>query len=219
MVALRRRDQTGEGQEVQTSMLDGMISMLSFAAAYYFSTGELPPRTGNDHMVVSPYGVFQAADGPLAVAPSSQKNWLSLCRVLDIEDLIEDPRFITNQVRIKNRKEINRIVNRKMKTLPRSEWIQRLNDAGVPCGPINNLAEVFKDPQVLLQEMVLESAQPTGPVKMTGFPVKLSQTPAKIHRPSPQVGEHNREVLMKLGYSDEDLAQLERESVIAHKTC
>lgn len=217
MVALRKRDQTGEGEEIQASMLDGMISMLSFAASHYFSTGELPPRNGNDHMIVSPYGVFKAADGPIAVAPSSQKTWLSLCKELGIEHLTEDPRFITNQDRVKNRKEINDIVNQRMQSLPRSQWIEHLNDAGVPCGPINNLKEVFSDPQVLHQEMVLESAQPAGPVKMTGFPVKLTQAPAKIHGPSPQIGEHNREVLMETGYSDAEIGQMERDSVIASK--
>jgi crotonobetainyl-CoA:carnitine CoA-transferase CaiB-like acyl-CoA transferase len=219
LAALRRREQTGQGEEVQTAMVDGMISMLTFASSAYFATGNLPPRTGNDHMVVSPYGVFQTANGPLAVAPSTEKTWLSLCKVLDLEHLITDPKFDTNKKRIEHRKEINRIVNEKMRALPRDEWMQRFNQAGVPCGPINNLKEVFSDPQVLHQEMVLESNQPTGPVRMPGFPVKLSCAPARLRRPSPQIGEHNREILLEAGYSDAEIDRLEQAGVIIQNVC
>ncbi len=219
LAALRRRDQTGEGDEIQTAMVDGMISMLTFASSAYFATGELPPRNGNDHMVVSPYGVFQTADGSLAVAPSTEKTWLALCKVLDLEYLITDPKFDTNEKRLKRRKEINQIVNQKMRVLPRDQWMQRFNDAGIPCGPINNLKEVFSDPQVLHQDMVLESAQPSGPVKMTGFPVKLTHAPARLRRISPQIGEHNREVLLEAGYSNAEIDRLEQTSVIVQNVC
>ena len=219
LAALRRREKTGQGEEIQTAMVDGMISMLTFASSAYFATGKLPPRNGNDHMVVSPYGVFQAADGPLAVAPSTEKTWLALCKVLDLEHLITDPKFDSNPKRIAHRKEINRIVNEKMRILPRDEWMKRFNAAGVPCGPINNLKEVFSDPQVLHQEMVLESPQPTGPVRMPGFPVKMSQAPARLRRRSPQIGEHNREILLKAGYSASEIDRLEASGVIVQKIC
>ena len=219
LAALRRREQTGQGEEVQAAMVDSMVSMLGFASSAYFAAGELPPRTGNDHMVVSPYGVFQTADRPIAVAPSTEKTWLALCSVLGLEHLIIDPKYDTNEKRREKRREINRFVEEKTRTLPRDEWIKRFNEAGVPCGPINNLEEVFSDPQVLHQEMVLKSPQPTGPVKMPGFPVKMTHAPAKLRRPSPQIGEHNREILLEAGYSKAEIDQLEQAAVIVQSVC
>ncbi len=212
--ALRERDRTGLGQEVQTAMVDGLISMFSFAASAFFSTGELPPRTGNDHMVLAPYGLFQTADGPIAVAPSTADTWQKLCKALGLEDLVTDPRFDTNPKRLKARQEVNALVSARLKERSRGEWIEILNKAGVPCGPIYNLAETFDDPQVRHQEMVIESPQPTGPVRMPGFPVKLTATPARVRRPSPQVGEHTIDVLRELGYSDAEIEKLKRERVI-----
>jgi len=215
LAALRRREQTGQGEEVRAAMVDGMISMLGFASSAYFATGELPRRTGNDHMVVSPYGVFQTSDKPIAVAPSTEKTWLALCKVLDLEYLITDPEFDTNEKRRENRREMNRMVNERTRTLPRDEWIKRFNEAGVPCGPINNLEEVFSDPQVLHQEMVIESPQPTGPVKMPGFPVKLTEAPARLRRPSPQLGEQTREILEEAGYDPHEIEQFIQADMVA----
>ena len=139
MIALRDRDRTGIGHEVQCAMVDSLISMFTFASGAYFATGELPPRTGNDHMVVSPYGLYQASDGPIAIAPSTEKTWLSLCKVLDLEHLITDPRFDTNAKRRDNRAETNKIVGERISTRSRAEWIDVFNKEGVPCGPIYNL--------------------------------------------------------------------------------
>lgn len=208
LAALRERDRTGRGQEIQTAMVDSLISMFAFASSAFFATGELPPRNGNDHMVVSPYGLFEAADGPVAIAPSTEKNWLQLCSAIEREDLPADPRFDTQDKRRQNRKEINAIVQERIAARKRDEWIELLNRAGVPCGPVNNLQQVFSDPQVLHQEMVIESPQPTGPVRMPGFPVKLSQTPARLRRPSPQKGEHSVEVLRELGCTEEEIGNL-----------
>ena len=208
LAALRERDRTGRGQTVTCAMVDGLISMYAFAAAAYFSTNELPPRTGNDHMVVSPYGLFHASDGLLAVAPSTEKTWLSLCQALGREDLPDDPRFATPALRRENRAAINEIVDGIIGTRTRADWIGILNKAGVPCGPVNNLHQVFEDPQVLHQEMVIEAPQPSGPVRVPGFPVKMTATPAHIRRPSPQEGEHTEEVLAELGYDPAEIAKL-----------
>jgi CoA:oxalate CoA-transferase len=210
LVALRDRELTGHGHEIQSAMVDGLISMFTFASAAFFATGELPPRNGNDHMVVSPYGLYNASDGPIAIAPSTEKTWLSLCKVLDLESLITDSRFDTNEKRRDNRAEINKIVDDRIRSRSRAEWIEVFNKEGVPCGPIYNLREAFSDPQVLHQEMVLESSQPSGKIKMPGFPVKIYGAPAKLRRPSPQVGEHTIEVMKELGYTDEKISHIEK---------
>jgi len=214
LAALREREKTGRGQEIQTAMVDGLISMFTFASSAFFATGELPPRNGNDHMVVSPYGLFEAADGPVAIAPSTEKNWRQLCTALKREDLPTDPRFDTQQKRRQNRSEINKIIQKITVGKKRDEWIALLNQAGVPCGPVNNMQQVFSDPQVLHQEMLLESNQPGGPVKMPGFPVKLSRTPARLSRPSPQLGEHTLSVLRELGYPEEEIEDLVKTGVV-----
>ena len=206
LAALYRRGRGGRGEEVQVAMVDSLISMFTFASGAYFATGRLPPRTGNDHMVVAPYGVFHASDGPLAIAPSTEKNWLNLCRALDMEHARRDPRFATNRARMRHRREINRIVAERIAVRTRAEWIELLNEEGVPCGPIQNLEEVFSDPQVHHQQMVLTSRQPSGGVRMPGFAVKMSEAPARLRRPSPQIGEHTDEVLAEAGF---DRAQID----------
>ena len=214
LAALRERDRTGKGQEVTCAMVDSLISMFTFASGAFFATGELPPRNGNDHMVLSPYGLYEAADGPLAVAPSTHKTWVLLCKALGREDLPSDPRFVTEEKRRENRGEINRIVGDIIKTRSRADWIDLLNETGVPCGPVNNLEQAFSDPQILHQEMVIESDQPAGPVKMVGFPVKLSATPAERYRPSPQQGQHTLEILQALGYSNQEIEGLIAKNVV-----
>lgn len=205
LAALRERDRTGRGQSLTCALTDALISSFSFGAGSFFHTGQLPPRTGNDHMAVSPYGVWEASDGPLAVAPSNASNWVQLAKALGREDLLDDPRFKTNPDRRRNRQIINEIVGAEIAKKSRAEWIEILNEAGVPCGPINNLREAFEDPQVVHQEMVIESDQHSGPVKMTGFPLKLSKTPAKLTKRSPQLGEHTREIMTEIGYEESDI--------------
>ena len=214
LAALRERDRTGCGQEVQASMVDGLISMFTFAAAAYFATGELPPRTGNDHMVLAGYALFHSADGPLAIAPSTPKTWERLCRALGLDDMLSDVRFQTSQSRRTHRAEINGRISKKIRARRRDEWIELLNREGVPCGPINTLREAFADPQVLHQEMLLESDQPSGKVKMPGFAAKLSETPARLRRPSPQLGEHTAEILKEIGYGDAEIDALRAQGVV-----
>ncbi|MBI5577535.1 MAG: CoA transferase [Deltaproteobacteria bacterium] len=215
LAALRERERTGRGQEIQTAMVDGLISMFTFAAAAYFSTGKLPPRNGNDHMVVAPYGLFNASDGPIAIAPSTERNWQQLCTALGLEELMSDPRFDSAENRREHRGDINAIVGSVIGGRTRQDWITLLNQAGVPCGPVNNLAQAFSDPQVLHQEMVIASEQPSGPIKMPGFPVKLSNSPARLRKPSPQVGEHTVEVLQELGYREEEIEKLFKTSAVS----
>jgi formyl-CoA transferase len=214
LAALMFRQQTGRGQEVQTSLVDAMVSILSFQAAWFFARGDIPARGGNDHPVSAPYGTFKALDGYINIAPAGDPMWERLAAALGQKELIQDPRFRTNDLRRANREELNDIVNGITSKKPMGEWIEYLNAQGVPCGPIYNLAQTFADPQVKHQEMVLEQDQPAGKVKTLGFPIKMSDTPARIRRPSPQLGEHAEEILGELGFSAEKIKELKEKKVI-----
>ena len=135
-------------------------------------------------------------------------------RSIEMEELMSDPRFDAAGKRRQNRTAINEIVSERIRTKTRTEWIDILNHAGVPCGLINNLRDVFADPQVLHQEMLIDSLQPTGPVKMPGFPVKLSGAPARVHRPSPQLGGNTTEVLEEIGYGNAEINSLLQDKVV-----
>jgi CoA:oxalate CoA-transferase len=194
--ALQARERTGKGQAVASSLTNGLISMMAYLSAEYFATGKVPKRTGNNHPIVAPYGLFPARDGMVAVAPSHDVFVRRFLGVLNLEHLLEEERFLTNANRMANRPALLEIINEVTKTETVDHWIKVINEAGCPCGRVMNLDEVFSDPQVLSQEMVLDVEQPGhGTVKITGFPVKLSDTPAKLHRPAPRLGEHTDEIL------------------------
>jgi crotonobetainyl-CoA:carnitine CoA-transferase CaiB-like acyl-CoA transferase len=211
----RARGTTAGGQRLEASLMNGLISMLAYASASYLATGELPERTGNDHPVVYPYGLFHAADGDVAIAPSTPAIVERLMAELGLADRLSDPDFASNAARVANRERLKALVNARIAERTVADWIERLNRAGVPCGRVMNLAEVFSDPQVLAQEMVLEADHPGhGPVRMTGFPVKLSATPARLRRPAPELGEHTDQVLIEAGYDPDRIAALREAGVI-----
>ena len=196
VTALQARHRTGKGQNVESSLTNGLISMMAYLSAEYLATGEIPQRTGNNHPIASPYGLFRARDGRVAVAPSNDVFVERFLNVLNLGGLLEQDRFKTNADRMVNRDELLKIINKVTEQNTVEHWISVINEAGCPCGRTMNLAEVFSDPQVLSQEMLLEVDHPgRGTVKMTGFPVKLSKTPAKIHRPTPELGAHTDEIL------------------------
>lgn len=214
LAAVVARQRTGAGQEVQISLVDAMVSLLSYQADKYFGQGEVPDRGGNDHGVASPYGTFKALDGYINIAPAGDAMWERLARALGREDLIQDPRFLTNDLRRENRQAINGIINEITCKRTMSDWIEYLNKAGIPCGPIYNLGQTFADPQIKHQGMVLEIAQPSGKLKTLGFPLKLSRTPAALHRPAPQLGQHTEEILTSLGYAPARIEDLRARGVI-----
>ncbi len=206
---------SGQGQRVEASLVNGLISMLAYFSASYFVTGRLPERTGNDHPIVYPYGLFHAADGDVAIAPSTETFVRRFMHELDLARLLDDPDFADNKARMRNRERLRPLINARIGERTVDEWIERLNRAGVPCGRVMNLAEVFADPQVLAQDMVLEVEHPDyGPVRMTGFPVKLDQTPAQLRRPSPALGEHTEAVLEELGCSPQQIAALRERGIV-----
>ena len=199
LAALHERGNSGIGQQVETSLTGGLVSMLAYLSAEYFATGEIPKRTGNDHPIVSPYGLFRAKDGMIAVAPSTDVYVERFLEVLDLKDLLADPRYSTNSERLLHRNTLSQCINDVTCLRSVAHWITAINNAGCPCGRVMDLAEVFEDPQILAQEMVIAVPPPGhGSVRMTGFPVKLSRTPAGIQRPAPDLGADTEDILSNL---------------------
>jgi crotonobetainyl-CoA:carnitine CoA-transferase CaiB-like acyl-CoA transferase len=207
--ALVRKGRTGEGERVGASLNNGMISLLAFLAANHFATGEEPARTGNDHAIVSPYGMFRTADGEVALAPSQEQSYQRLIDALALPQLRHDPRFATNALRVRNRAAINAAIEARLMTRSTAHWIAALNGGGVPCGRIMSLAEVFADPQVIDQNMVVTQPHPGhGDVRMLGFPIKFAGAPCALRRPAPEIGADTDTVLAELGYSADEIIRL-----------
>ncbi|MGM0534866.1 MAG: CaiB/BaiF CoA transferase family protein [Pseudomonadota bacterium] len=212
--ALVRRATTGQGDIVETALTNGLIAMMGYLAAEFFATDRVPTRTGNDHPMLYPYGLFRASDGEVAIAPSNDTMVERFLEALDLLHLLDDERFADNARRMANREALRDILNGYLAARRVDEWIEHFNRAGVPCGRVHDLRETFADPQVRAQEMRLELEQASGRVPVTGFPVKLREAPATLYHPVPRLGEHTREVLGELGFDDDELKALEAQGVI-----
>jgi CoA:oxalate CoA-transferase len=206
---------TGQGQRAEVSLVNALVSLLAYIATNTFATGAPPPRSGNDHPIAAPYGLFPTRDGQIALAPADDAFFRRLADVLEEPGLKTDPLYATQAARVANRARINAIVGGKLAANTTAHWVETLNKAGVPCGPVNGVAEVFQDPQILAQEMVIDVDHPgSGIVRMLGFPIKLSGTPCRVRHPAPALGEHSDEVLAELGYSDAERAAWRRDGVV-----
>ncbi len=209
--ALVRRGRTGAGDTVGSSLNNGLMSLLAFLAANHLATGEEPSRTGNDHAIVSPYGMFRTKDGEVTLAPSQEQSYQRLVDALGAAEWRADPRFLTNDLRVTNRTAMNAEVEARLANDTTDNWIARLNAAGVPCGRVMGLAEAFADPQVQDQEMVLTQEHPGhGMVKMLGFPIKFAEAPCRLRRPAPEIGGDSDAVLRYFGYSADEFVELRR---------
>ncbi len=213
--ALFQREKTGEGCYIDISLLDSLVSLLTYNAQYYFHDGVVPGPQGTEHLSVVPYGSFKTQDGHLVIAAFTEKFWQGLCRAFDLPHLIDDPRFAKNDARRVNKEELNPILAAVFLTHTTDEWMTRLERERVPAGPINALDRVFADPQIAAREMRVEIDHPTiGKLPMLGAPIKVQCVPQKI-APPPLLGEHTEEVLRKLlGYSAEEVAWLREEKVV-----
>ncbi|MDD9906587.1 MAG: CoA transferase [Rhodospirillaceae bacterium] len=204
----------GGGQHVESSLMGGLVSMLAYMSADYFATGSEPRRTGNDHPVLCPYGLFRAKDGDVAIAPAGEVFLQRFFEVLDMTHLYDDPDFADNDARVRNLTRMNAIVDEKIGQNSVDYWIDTLNAAGVPCGQVQDMDTLFRDPQLLSQDMVLSVDHPGhGPIRMTGFPVKMSETPCELRLPAPELGADTEAVLRELGYGAEKIAALRDKGV------
>ena len=211
LAALRARDITGEGQLVDISLFDSHVALLTNVASNYLVGGKPPNRLGNAHPNLVPYDAFSARDGWFIVGVANEKQWGILCDALARPDMKTDSRFAANRDRVTNRDVLVAELNQIFSQRDANEWLAKLTKAGLPCGRINSIPEVFTHPQAQARSMTLESEHASaGTVKLPGFPYKFSQTPAEIHRPPPMLGEHTEEVLTSLlYYSSEDVAALQ----------
>jgi formyl-CoA transferase len=213
LATLRARDRTGEGQFVDVSLLDSSVALLTNVASNYLVGREPPRRLGNAHPNIAPYEAFRARDRWFALAAANPLQWSTLCKLIARPDLEADPRFASNQDRVYNRPALLQALAKEFADRDADEWLADLRDAGLPCGPINTVADLFEHPQAEARSLSLTADHATaGAVRTTGFPYKLSETPAEMRRPPPLLGEHTSEVLTDLlGYSASELAEL-RES-------
>ncbi|NIC06976.1 CaiB/BaiF CoA transferase family protein [Billgrantia bachuensis] len=213
--ALVRRERSGQGDIVETALTNGLIGMMGYLAAEFFATGQVPARTGNDHPMLYPYGLFRTSDGEVAIAPSNDIMVERFLRALDMLHLLDDERFADNPHRMRNREALREILTRVTEQRSVDEWIAHLNRAGVPCGRVHDLRETFDDPQVQAQQMKIELDQGKfGRIPTTGFPVKMSEAPAAVHRGVPELGEHTREILRELGVEEAEISAMQARGVI-----
>ena len=215
LVALLEREVSGRGQWLHTSLLEAMVVMMDFQNARYLLDGEVPGQAGNNHPTSMPTGVYKARDGHMNIAVFGSKIWERFCEILGAPQWITDPRFSGREARSMNRDALNLEINTRLAAQDRGYWIERLNAAGVACGHINDVREVFDEPQVRHLGMVQEVVSAHhGPQRLVGQAVHLQRTPSHIARSTPLRGEHSAEVLGELGLSAADLAVLKTKGVI-----
>ncbi len=216
LAALRARDLTGRGQLVDASLLDAEVALLTNVASNFLVGGEDQRRLGNAHPNIAPYEAFRARDGWFALAANNDRQWACLCQAVGRPELVTDPRFVDNQSRVTHRAALCEILDATFQARDAAEWLAALRAAGVACGPINAIADVFEHPQTVARELVVQAVHPTaGTVRFPGFPYKLSETPAAVRRPPPLLGQHTDEVLTGLlGYSDAQVAELRRRAIV-----
>ena len=215
VTALYHRDHTGQGQWIDTSLLDGQVAAMSYHATSYFATGVVPHRMGSGHPGLVPYQTFPAADGFFIVGCANQGLWERLCRAIGRPDLLQDPRFKTNDDRVAHRSECVATLSDIFRAQPMSHWVEVVTAAGVPCGPINRVSDVVADPQVLARNMIATVDHPKVPgLRVPYSPLKLAETPPGIRRPPPLLGQHNAEVLAEMGYTPDQVQVLRDKGVI-----
>jgi crotonobetainyl-CoA:carnitine CoA-transferase CaiB-like acyl-CoA transferase len=215
LIALLEREQSGEGQWVQSNLLAAQIAMLYFQAARWLIAKDVPGQAGNNHPTSIPTGVFATADGHINIAAAGDEIFVRCCKALDATELAADPRYATGTARSKNRDELNAAIEAVTRTRKSADWIERLNKQGVPSGPIYKINEVFDDPQVKHLNVTRHVAHPIlGDVEVVGQSIELSRSKWSVRSPTPEAGEHTDAVLGELGYAAADIAALRERKVV-----
>jgi crotonobetainyl-CoA:carnitine CoA-transferase CaiB-like acyl-CoA transferase len=214
--AYSHRLKTGEGQWVETSLFEAALVQTYWQSAIALATGEAPRAMGSAHPLNAPYQAFQASDGWIVVGGANQRNFRRMLDALGAPELADDQRFATNADRMANLAALEAELSERFRTKPAAHWLELLDTAGVPCGPVNDMLQALSDPQTIAREMVVEVQHPTaGPVKALGLPIKFSSTPGGVRKAAPLLGEDTRAVLREQGFSAEEIAGLEAEGAVA----
>ena len=214
LMALLEREVSGKGQWLHTSLLEAMVYMMDFQTSRWLIDGDEPGQAGNFHPTSIPTGVYKARDGYINIAVFGSKIWERFCDILGAPEWVTDVRFSSKDGRSVNREALNQQINQRLATNDKAYWIELLNEGGVACGLINNLQEMFEDPQIRHLGLVHDVVSPHhGPQKLVGQPMTLSRTPSSISRTAPKRGEHSDEILRELGYSAEALADMKQREV------
>jgi formyl-CoA transferase len=195
LAALRVRDRTGQGQHIDIALIETTMSLLSNVASNYLISGEEAPRFGNGHPNIVPYQAFHTRDGHVVVSCGNDRLYQSLCRLLGREDLASDPRFATNPQRVRNRNELVPVLQEAFLARTTDEWLPELRAVGIPCGPINSVSQIFNDPHIQARGYVWECDHPTaGKIKLAGSPMHFSETPTRLYKAPPLLGEDDEKV-------------------------
>jgi crotonobetainyl-CoA:carnitine CoA-transferase CaiB-like acyl-CoA transferase len=207
--AVIARERTGRGQQIDTSLFEGALALSIWETAELWATGRVPEPLGSAHRLTAPYQALRTRDGHVTVGGNNQRLWERLCAAVGRPELVDDPRFASNDERMANRSELVAELEAAMAARDTGDWVATLSEAGVPCGPIHDYRQVFEDPHTQAREMEVQLEHPVeGTIRALGIPVKLSDTPGSIRRPAPLLGEHTAEVLREAGLSDAEIAAL-----------
>ena len=216
LAALLARARTGRGQLVDTSLVDAGVALSVWEATQYFSGRGVPERLGSAHRMNAPYQAIRCADGYVTIGAANDRTFQRLCEALGRPDWAVDPEYRDDTQRIRNREALAARIEAVMETRPRAHWLELIESHGVPCGPINDYAEVMADPHVRARELVVETDHPTlGRIQALGTPIKLSETPLSPGRPAPRLGQHTDDVLGDAGFGAEEIAALRRAGAVA----
>lgn len=215
LTAYINRLATGKGQHVDASLLESGMAYTLYESATYFATGEVAGPLGSAHRMIAPYQAFATQDGYINIGAANQNNWERMCRAVGRDDLLGDARFASNPERMVNIQSLTPIMEETFRTQTTAHWVEVLERAGVPCGPIYNIEQVYADPHVQSRDMAVELQHPkAGGIRNIGVSVKLSDTPGSVRTPAPLLGQHTDEVLAEFGYADADIAALRQSGAL-----